>query len=328
MNTQSPPSLVVSLLALLLAVVSCAAPQSTAAQALRSQVGAYELEVLVDGVPARTFVHAGETHVLGQQGSRYVLRVHNRSARRIEAVVSVDGLDVIDGKAGDFAHKRGYLVDAHGFVDIEGFRLSQQEAAAFRFAAIAESYAAKTGSARNVGVIGVAVFPERIARRPVYAPVPSYRGEYRRAEPEAPGESLGGREAKGSATRESAGPAAPPAPASTLRSRSSGSEDAASTSAEAPLADAPARRQRGGLGTEFGEAVTSEIRHVAFTRAHATRPAVLLGARYNDRAGLYALGIDVDGVREPSDLALRQTAQPFPRSAHTYARPPADWRRD
>jgi hypothetical protein len=88
----------------------------------------------------------------------------------------------------------------------------------------------------------------------------------------------------------------------------------------------PARRSRSGLGTEFGEAMSSHIEHVAFVRAQPSRPASLLGARYNDRAGLYALGIDVDGRDPPSDLALRQSADPFP--AQRYARPPADWRRD
>ena len=87
------------------------------------------------------------------------------------------------------------------------------------------------------------------------------------------------------------------------------------------------RRERSGLGTEFGEAVSSEIQQVRFVRANPTRPAALLGARYNDRHGLLALGIDVDGSAAASDLALRQSAQPFPVQQH-YARPPSDWRRD
>jgi len=306
--------------------VSCAVPQHAASQALRAQAGAYQLEVLSNGVPARTFEYAGETYVLGQQGDRYVLRVYNRSARRIEAVVSVDGLDVIDGKAGDFANKRGYLVDAYGYVDIDGWRLSNREAAAFRFAPIGESYAAKTGSARNVGVIGLAVFPERIVRkpRPVYVPPSTYlepadKPSY--SEDRSVGSSLApGAEA---AAQPSAAPAQSSGRASP--SKAERSDDA--------LAGAPAsneavkRRSRAGLGTEFGEAVSSEIRQVEFMRANASHPAVLLGARYNDRAGLRALGIDVDGEGESNDLALRQSANPFPTSRH-FARPPTDWRRD
>jgi hypothetical protein len=325
MTYGSHRSWVFSLLASLLALVSCAVPQRAESQALRAQSTSYELEVLIDGAPARTFVHAGETHILGEQGSRYTLRVHNRSARRIEAVVSVDGLDVIDGKPGDFANKRGYLVSAYSYVDIEGWRLSDREAAAFRFAPIGESYAAKTGRARDVGVIGVAVFPERIVRapRPVYSPYrPSYPeseqyGSMReRSYDEAPRA-----EAK-SARGESVPSAAAPAPSMGSAAASGRAADAAKKADSV----SPERRSRSGLGTEFGEAMSSHIEHVAFVRAQPSRPASLLGARYNDRAGLYALGIDVDARDPPSDLALRQSADPFP--AQRYARPPADWRRD
>ncbi|MDB4989199.1 MAG: hypothetical protein JWN04_4377 [Myxococcaceae bacterium] len=340
MKHQWSGSWACSLILTVLALISCAAPQRAASQALRSEVGAYELEVLVDGSPARTFMHAGETHILGQEGRRYILRVHNRSGRRIEAVVSVDGLDVIDGKSGDFANKRGYLVPAHDFVDIDGWRLSNREAAAFRFSPIAESYAAKTGTARNVGVIGVAVFPERIVRvsRPVQAPHDDYYGAPRTQssddrspyfEPSYESESRGlGRRAEvqqeNAAPSRSAAPAPAPA-AETSAGAASHGAPAARMSADAE--PAKKMRSRSGLGTEFGEAVSSEIRQVEFVRAHAARPAAFLGARYNDRDGLYALGIDVDGVNPPSDLALRQSADPFP-SARGFARPPADWRRN
>ena len=89
------------------------------------------------------------------------------------------------------------------------------------------------------------------------------------------------------------------------------------------MAETP--RARNGLGSEFGEAVSSEIREVPFQRADPSTPAYVLGARYNDRAGLLALGIDVDGL--DSDLALRQSANPFPVSDRRYARPPMGWRR-
>jgi hypothetical protein len=312
MSTRLSGWSAVSLILTVLALVSCAAPPHGAAQALRTQKGNYELEVLVDGAPVRTFAHAGETHVLGHQGDRYVLRIHNHSARRIEAVVTVDGLDVIDGESGDFANKRGYLVPAYGYVDIDGWRLSNQEAAAFRFAAIGDSYAAKTGRARNVGVIGVAVFPERVvppAPRP-YRPAP--RDDY----DGYPGYGGLG-ESKARPSRE----AEPSAEAAAAPQASAGrAEDRASSKGAAE----PARRQRSGLGTEFGEAMYSQIEQVSFTRANPGRPATLLGARYNDRAGLLALGIDVDGVRR-SEVSLRQSADPFP-VTHGFARPPRDWR--
>src|SRR5438445_13771092 len=79
---------------------------------------------------------------------------------RFEAVGTVDGLDVINGKSGTLDN-RGYVLLPFATLEIEGFRTSTNAVAAFRFAAVADSYAAQTGSARNVGVIGIAFFTER-----------------------------------------------------------------------------------------------------------------------------------------------------------------------
>jgi hypothetical protein len=94
-----------------------------------------------------------------------------------------------------------------------------------------------------------------------------------------------------------------------------------------------AERQRGGLGTEFGEAVSSPIREVAFVRASAVRPNAILGVRYNDRSGLLAAGIDVDRLMcQPygcdPEVAIRRTARPFPVVQRRYAAPPAGWSGD
>ena len=73
--------------------------------------------------------------------------------------------------------------------------------------------------------------------------------------------------------------------------------------------------------------MSSPVQEVTFVRANASHPSVVLGARYNDREGLVALGIDVDGCCVPSDdLAWRSSATPFPGSDRRYAAPPAGWR--
>ena len=51
-------------------------------------------------------------------------------------------------------------------VEIDGFRQSMDEVAAFRFGSVRGSYAGQKGNDRNVGVIGVAVFAERGATQP------------------------------------------------------------------------------------------------------------------------------------------------------------------
>ncbi len=244
---------------------------------LRDARSAYRVEVLVGGAPAPTFRHRGETYLLGQQGARYLIRVHNHSRRRVEVVVSVDGLDVIDGGRANYAHKRGYLVDAQSHVDIDGWRLSRGKAAAFRFSSVPDSYAKRTGRPRNIGVIGVAVFPER--RRPRIS-------RWQRGAP----------------------PAAPKAPFP---------GDGART--ESP-AKSRSQSSSSGLGTAFGEAVHSPITEVTFHRQNPVKPAYVLGVRYNDRQGLVAMGVDVDGRNR---VHARQHATPF--SDAGYAKPPAGW---
>jgi hypothetical protein len=99
--------------------------------------------------------------VVGEEGRRYSIVVRNRSELRLEIVLSVDGLDVIDGRPASF-RKRGYIIEPHRQLVVEGFRQSTEAVAAFRFGAVRESYAQqKYGDTRNVGVIGIALFNER-----------------------------------------------------------------------------------------------------------------------------------------------------------------------
>ena len=99
--------------------------------------------------------------VVGEEGRRYSIVVRNRSDFRFEVVLSVDGLDVLDGRPAS-VHKRGYIAEPHRTLVVDGFRQSMGEVAAFRFGPVRESYAQeKYRSTRNVGVIGVALFNER-----------------------------------------------------------------------------------------------------------------------------------------------------------------------
>jgi hypothetical protein len=102
----------------------------------------------------------GRTLIEGQDGARYRIIVRNATTARFEIVASVDGLDVIDGKPAD-PNRRGYIVAPHDTLVIDGFRTSDANVAAFRFGAVADSYAAQTSGDRNVGIVGLAIFSER-----------------------------------------------------------------------------------------------------------------------------------------------------------------------
>jgi hypothetical protein len=113
-----------------------------------------------NGDPLEAIRAGGRTFVVGQAGERYSIVLQNHTSHRFEAVATVDGLDVINGKDGSFDN-RGYVLMPFATLEIEGFRQSTQQVAAFRFAAVADSYATQMGKARNIGVIGVAFFSER-----------------------------------------------------------------------------------------------------------------------------------------------------------------------
>lgn len=101
----------------------------------------------------------GEFRLRGRSGDAYQLALSNRGRQTVEVVATVDGLDVLSGRPGSIAN-RGYVVRPGDMVVIKGFRQSEDAVAAFRFAAPGDAYAANTpqGDARNIGVIGMAVF--------------------------------------------------------------------------------------------------------------------------------------------------------------------------
>lgn len=133
---------------------------------VRSADGAISMSLLDEYGQALQGVQVDEKrYAVGESGQRYMIAVQNDSPYRYEAVASVDGLDVIDGDTASFK-KRGYVVEPYTTTQIDGWRTSMNSVAAFRFSSLEESYADRKGKGRNVGVIGVAVFQEKVRRSP------------------------------------------------------------------------------------------------------------------------------------------------------------------
>lgn len=100
-------------------------------------------------------------YVVGRKGSNYSLVVKNLSHSALEVVLSVDGLDVMDGRTASFK-KRGYITQPEKTLTVKGFRTSSSAVAAFKFSTVSGSYSnLRHGKTRNVGVIGMAVFTQR-----------------------------------------------------------------------------------------------------------------------------------------------------------------------
>src|SRR5688572_20410804 len=100
--------------------------------------------------------HEGRAYVAGKPGNEYRVTLRNRLHEDLLAVVSVDGVNVITGQT---AHpsQSGYVLAAQATMDIQGWRRSLSQTAAFYFTALPDSYAARTGRPHDLGAIGVAL---------------------------------------------------------------------------------------------------------------------------------------------------------------------------
>lgn len=117
------------------------------------------------GEELRQYEHRGQLYVAGRPGARYSIRLDNQVRQRLLTVVSVDGVNVITGKTSAVTDS-GYVLEAGTAHEVNGWRKSDREIAAFEFASLKNSYAARTGRPDNVGVIGVAVFEEKVRAQP------------------------------------------------------------------------------------------------------------------------------------------------------------------
>lgn len=254
----------------------CSSPPALAA----GQIVQMQLVERASGQALPETRHRGATYVAGRPGERYAVRLSNRTGARVLVVLSVDGVNAVTGETAATG-QTGYVLAPWQTAEITGWRKSDAEAAAFYFTALPDSYAARTERPHNVGVIGVAVFRERVPlpRPTPFEPVPYSSG----------GRSDGERRAQ--------------AGADTLGS-SGAARAAEGAAARAPAPAAAPRDER--LGTGHGEREYSPIGRTSFERA-STTPAEIAQIRYDSYANLAAAGI-----LPPPRRPLAALPDPFP----------------
>jgi hypothetical protein len=229
-----------------------------------------------DGQALRIHHHEGRRYVVGTPGAEYEIRVRNRGAQRVLAVTSVDGVNVLSGATAS-ATQSGYVLDPYAQTRIDGWRKNLSEVASFTFTRLPDSYAARTGRPDHVGVIGVALFRERIVPPPCCTP---WRDEALTEE-----DARAGTESSG-------------APSSA----------AADVANPAPRSVAPQKKSER-LGTGHGRRLDSRAYEVAFERASET-PDEVMEIHYDSRANLVAQGV----IPAPRRLA-RRMPDAFPADA-------------
>ena len=214
------------------------------------------------GEPARVWRHGGRFFVAGRPGALYSLRVTNNTPGRVLAVMSVDGVNILTGQTASYS-QRGYVFGPYESYEVTGWRKSDSQVAAFTFAPLSRSYAARTGRPNDVGVIGVAVFEERVYAPPPLAVSPAAPEYGGRATGDYADESVEGLIVQGA-------PAAPP------------------PSVRAPSAQAARRSER--LGTAHGQREWSQVTTVPFERA-TTSPRFIRQIEYDSYDNLVARGV-------------------------------------
>jgi hypothetical protein len=247
------------------------------------------------GATLPVYFNKGEYWVAGAPGARYAISVRNKLGERVMAVTSVDGINVVNGATAAWS-QTGYVFGAYYNYQITGWRKSNSEVAAFEFAEASDSYAERTGRPNQVGVIGVAVFKERLPE-PVALPTPMpYRQErdYKesRADNAAP---------PAAAPQKSLGAPAPAtaAPAEAMAERSRSADATAAQSYARPAMPSPK------LGTGHGQREDSYVSQTSFERLQS-QPNEVITIRYDSRENLIAAGVIVD---RPN-----RTPNPFPNS--------------
>jgi hypothetical protein len=126
----------------------------------------YEVEILINGKPAKEFFHDGKTYIEGREGTRFSIKLRNNSYSRKLFVPTIDGLSVMNGEEGSYKSS-GYIVQGYSSITIDGWRTSDKEVAEFYFSSPEGSYRKKMDKGNNLGLIGVAVFDE-VYHAPIY----------------------------------------------------------------------------------------------------------------------------------------------------------------
>jgi hypothetical protein len=273
-----------------------------------------EINVLIKGKPITEYPHNGQVYVEGRPGSEFEIEVFNHNPHRIEAVVSVDGLSITDGKdAGP--QSSGYLLNAHERVVIPGWKLNDQQVAAFIFTDKGRGYASQMGKSRNTGVIGLLAYGEKI-KAPVYT-APTYGSVLRGTGGPQWGDNISWASGVVSISPSGMDAMMPTGP-ELNRIYTSSSTTRSGTKSRRITQNATIQTSVNNLGTGFGQAEDFATSLVSFDRGDMLALTTLF---YDDARGLRALGIDLSRrarVRET------QTPNAFPGLSGCV--PPAGWR--
>lgn len=282
----------------------------------------YEMTVRPLGKsPADEYMHNGAIWIEGREGNTYTIDIKNNTYTRALFVISVDGLDIMDGKAAGL-DSRGYIVNAFQTLSIPGWSLNKDKTADFFFSRSKNSYVNEIGgSTANTGVIGTMVFSEKVQYQynnlwpslwPQTQPFLGTTGLV--GSVTGIGNNGFGSDSflKGASYNCAAVGAAP-----TLQHSQTIAMNMTSVSPEAVSQE---------IGTGFGAERDFKTVEVNFEKNNPNNPDCILAIYYNTARNLEKMGISLRRKHN-----VEHKANPFPNysspSSSTGCKPPGDWRR-
>jgi hypothetical protein len=282
----------------------------------------YDISILVNGNRCKQYFYEGKTFIEAKDGSEYTIEIKNNTWSRILTVCSVDGLDILTGKAA-IESNPGYVINAYNVGKFDGFRVSNDKIAKFVFGSKGSSYAADKGdgSERNVGVIGIRLFQEKI-KAPIYR-TEVHHHHYKKT-PQSPYDNyptVWCDAAFSGATSDivtyscDSIPTRGPKGINTVHTSAANATYGASVNRRS-LLSLPEEPLRGfDMGTKWGEAKESKVINVEFERGVL---AVSTEIFYASRQSLIQMGVPIGNEKQVS----------FPESFadSKYAKPPKNWK--
>ena len=288
----------------------------------------YELVVRPRGrSSADEYFHNGAVWIEGREGNNYTIDIKNNTNQRALFIVSVDGLDVLDGQPAG-PKSKGYVVSPYSAISVPGWKVNDKEAAEFIFSRSRDSYVSEIGgSPTNTGVIGAMVFREYVPP-PVQWPPRTY---YTTVAGTAGDLTFGGAtwnqlkvgdSCLGAGRGMSSGKGTINTVLEKTRSVSAAQladlqlGEIAQNAASGVIASSPVTQE---IGTGFGDATSWNTVNTSFTRANPDTPDAILALYYNTARNLEKMGIR---LRKRRDVSYQ--ANPFP-GYSTGCKPPPGW---
>lgn len=278
----------------------------------------YELLVRPRGrTPADEYYHNGAVWIEGREGSNYTIDIRNNTHQRALFIVSVDGLDVIEGQPAG-PRSQGYVVGPRETISVPGWKLNNQEAAEFFFSRSRESYVnAIGGTTTNTGVIGAMIFSEYVqpTRHEDYYIARGVGGGtlVTNLSSTVPWSSIsnaplvGGTITSASLNAAASGPKGITGVAGLLAQQQTYNA----------VTSSPVTQD---VGTGFGQSTAWQTHTTQFRRANPDHPDAVLALYYNTARNLEKMGIR---LRKKRDVSYQ--ANPFPGYSSTGCKPPSGW---